>query len=245
MRKRELVMGQEFGDYTVISEPFYEGKYRKIEVKCQCGKIRKVYCDSVNRLKQCKKCTSNDQRKFQLGQEIANFTVIGNRYDKNKDYSYYIVQCKCGSEPYEISAWELKKTKSCRLCFQPIGNNHPSYKGTKNVSKTYFSQVVLGAKSRNLEFDISIEDMENQFVEQLGLCYYTKLPIEIGNEKVIGTASLDRVDSSKGYTKNNIQWVHKDINRMKTDFSQEYFVKLCQLVVNQIHQDYGNQELGK
>jgi len=25
----------------------------------------------------------------------------------------------------------------------------------------------------------------------------------------------------------NIQWVHKDVNKMKSDFAQEYFVKVC------------------
>lgn len=44
------------------------------------------------------------------------------------------------------------------------------------------------------------------------------------------TASLDRIDSTKGYTLDNIQWVHKHINVMKMDLDQEYFIKLCKLV---------------
>ena len=46
------------------------------------------------------------------------------------------------------------------------------------------------------------------------------------------TASLDRIDSSKGYTKSNIQWVHKDINKMKSDFSMLRFLELCYAVLN-------------
>jgi hypothetical protein len=41
------------------------------------------------------------------------------------------------------------------------------------------------------------------------------------------TASLDRIDSSKGYITGNLQWLHKDINWMKNSFSQEDFIKLC------------------
>jgi len=48
------------------------------------------------------------------------------------------------------------------------------------------------------------------------------------------TASLDRIDSSKGYVKDNVQWVHKDINRMKWNFPQDKFVKLCSFVANKI-----------
>lgn len=44
------------------------------------------------------------------------------------------------------------------------------------------------------------------------------------------TASLDRIDSSGSYRIGNVQWVHKDVNRMKNDFDQDYFVKMCRLV---------------
>lgn len=41
------------------------------------------------------------------------------------------------------------------------------------------------------------------------------------------SASLDRIDNTKGYTLENVQWVHKDINRMKNVFSQDYFIDMC------------------
>jgi hypothetical protein len=40
------------------------------------------------------------------------------------------------------------------------------------------------------------------------------------------------IDSSKGYIEGNIQWVHKDINNMKWDFTQEEFINYCKLVAN-------------
>ena len=38
------------------------------------------------------------------------------------------------------------------------------------------------------------------------------------------TASLDRIDSSKGYIKGNVQWVHKNINYMKQEMTNEEFL---------------------
>ena len=38
-----------------------------------------------------------------------------------------------------------------------------------------------------------------------------------------GTASLDRIDSTKGYVRGNIQWVHKDINWFKRDYPKISF----------------------
>ena len=45
------------------------------------------------------------------------------------------------------------------------------------------------------------------------------------------TASLDRIDSSKGYIEGNVQWVHKRVNLMKGNMSTENFIEWCNLVV--------------
>lgn len=43
---------------------------------------------------------------------------------------------------------------------------------------------------------------------------------------------LDRIDSSKGYIENNIQWIHKDLQFMKNTMSDNKFIKYCQLVAD-------------
>ena len=45
-------------------------------------------------------------------------------------------------------------------------------------------------------------------------------------------ASLDRIDNTKGYEIGNIQWVHKDVNWMKHDFDQSYYIQTCKMVAN-------------
>jgi len=44
------------------------------------------------------------------------------------------------------------------------------------------------------------------------------------------SASLDRIDNDKGYTLDNVQWLHKDINWMKGRFDQQRFITLCRAV---------------
>lgn len=44
------------------------------------------------------------------------------------------------------------------------------------------------------------------------------------------TASLDRIDNTKGYIENNVQWIHKDINYMKQDFSMKQFLEYCETI---------------
>lgn len=54
-------------------------------------------------------------------------------------------------------------------------------------------------------------------------------PIQTDRKK--SNASLDRIDSSKGYTENNIQWVLKNINLMKRELSDKDFIEICRKVV--------------
>lgn len=42
--------------------------------------------------------------------------------------------------------------------------------------------------------------------------------------------SLDRIDSSKGYIPGNIQWVHKDVNSLKSNFDEEESIKWCTMI---------------
>jgi len=72
------------------------------------------------------------------------------------------------------------------------------------------------------------------FLNQDRKCALSGLPLVFGanHGKIEGTASLDRIDSSKGYTIDNVQWVHKIVNLMKQDSSDEEFVKMCRIVSN-------------
>ena len=57
-------------------------------------------------------------------------------------------------------------------------------------------------------------------------------------QKSESNASVDRIDSSKGYVIDNIQWVYRKINRMKNDVSDMDFVDLCTLVHNFRHDNF-------
>ena len=45
------------------------------------------------------------------------------------------------------------------------------------------------------------------------------------------TASLDRIDSRKGYTIDNVHWVLKAVNIMKNTYPLSFFVAICRKVV--------------
>lgn len=92
------------------------------------------------------------------------------------------------------------------------------------------------AKIRGIEFQVTIEDVWEQFVRQDKRCRYSGVSIGFLDDAPnwkgtpTNTASLDRIDSSKGYVKDNICWSHKTINVMKLDLTQAEFERWAKLV---------------
>lgn len=107
---------------------------------------------------------------------------------------------------------------------------------TKNeVSITYFKKVENNAKKRNLEFNIDINYLYNLFLKQNRKCSLTGVNINLVTKSLrtkyeLNTASLDRIDSNKGYIKGNVRWVHKNINHLKSDINDDDFIFLCNLI---------------
>jgi hypothetical protein len=232
MNKLDINIGDKFRSYTIISEPFMDGKYRKVKCRCICGKIRKVHCGNLRRLTCCKSCACKQKyRIFKKGEKRYSLTFI--KYIENKKIKRNIIKAKCDcGNIIEILASEFGKSQTCGCIRTLRGCNNRSFKGYEYISKTYFSYIFFGAKKRNLEFDIDIEYINALLIQQNHKCALTKLPIKLDSRSEFSTASLDRIDNNIGYTKTNIQWVHKNINRMKSDFTQDYFIEMCKFVTN-------------
>jgi hypothetical protein len=79
------------------------------------------------------------------------------------------------------------------------------------------------AKHRKHFCNLTYEEAHLQWELQQGKCALSGAPLlsEGGSPY---TASLDRTDSSKGYTADNIQWVCWIVNKMKMDWTQEEFL---------------------
>jgi hypothetical protein len=152
---------------------------------------------------------------------------------------YYKCLCDCGKECV-VAHCHLKKStqKSCGcLLKKQKGRNHVQWKGHEEISGGWWRDHIVssanGAKGRRkLELNVTIEDVWDLYIKQNKLCALTGVPISIKSSGIYNTASLDRIDSSIGYTLSNIQWVHKHVNIMKNKFEQKYFIELCQLVAS-------------
>lgn len=144
---------------------------------------------------------------------------------------WWLCKCVCGNEKIVRSTELIREdTKSCG-CMKKYTNSD-KYKGVGLIAQSVFSHIKWGAEKRNIEFNITKEYLWELYRSQEGKCYYTDLDISLNTRNNKKTASLDRIDSSKGYVEGNLVWVHKNINLMKNVFSKEEFLNYCNLIVN-------------
>jgi hypothetical protein len=169
------------------------------------------------------------------GQKIEKLTVL---YDtgkrKNKKTPIWKCKCDCGNEVEILSKYlHSRETKSCGCIAK--GNAH-NRTGFEYINGSFFYHIKQNAKSKGIPFEISAKDIFDLFESQQGLCALSGIKLIIvdnyRDDSIKQTASIDRIDSSKGYVLGNIQWVHKVINIMKNRYSTNEFILLCRAVSN-------------
>lgn len=112
--------------------------------------------------------------------------------------------------------------------------NHNLRRGGKTTDQfSMFREHLRRVKRRLHDYDITLEDLQAQWERQQGKCVYTKVALKLNkSDTPLYMASLDRVDSSKGYVKGNIQWVSVAMNYAKNSMSHEDTLKLCEIIKN-------------
>lgn len=238
-KPNETKIGMRFGSLTIVNtaERYTEPSGHTLEqvvVRCDCGSEYKkpwVYLQRGDSIC-CKSCAGKKRRSYQVGDVIDNLTILG--VDKDKPLRpMYECQCVCGKiVKKRASQLADNETNSCGC--QRTG----LWKGSGQVSRTYFGRIKRNAAKRGIKFDITIEYMAELLEKQKNLCALTDLPIDFPQKTgTRHTASLDRIDSSRGYEVGNVQWVHVDVNLMKMDLTVDRLKELCYLVVKKGHID--------
>ena len=97
--------------------------------------------------------------------------------------------------------------------------------------KSRFSRWKRSAYQRNIPFDLTLEQLESMPL----VCYYTGDALVLkSNER--NTVSLDRLDSSKGYTITNVVYCCAFVNLMKHESSYEQFVDVCKIIADRYNE---------
>lgn len=181
----------------------------------------------INNVEIMKRVTKGEFERlyFTEGKPVKEIAEI---YNISEHQGYYI------AHKYKINIRTLKESAE-RRALRDRGNNHPNWKGHEEITGRYWCAIKNSAQDRGLEFDITIEYVWKLFISQNRKCFFTGYELcfsELSTENNKQTASLDRIDSSKGYIEDNVQWVHKDINFMKGAASNDKFIQRCKLIAS-------------
>lgn len=162
-------------------------------------------------------------------QTINNLTFI--KYVKNDRFgkAVWLCKCHCGKEKLlNASAIKANLTTSCGC------NKRKNLStGYELISGAFWNKLRKSALSRDIEFTITIEEAWEIFLRQNKQCALSGVSLTMvsNNDRSLSqTASPDRIDSTKGYTKNNFQWVHKRINRIKNILSVDELIFWSRLI---------------
>jgi len=169
---------------------------------------------------------------IKVGTKIWNWTIIQELPQSRSNPRRFRCKCVCGNiKNIYWSHIKYGASKSCG-CQRPVKKKHYKWTGCGEITGTYWNKILRSARGKRnrspIEINITIQYIWNLFLQQKRLCALTGLPIHFNNSDF--TASLDRIDSNKGYIKGNVQWIHKDVNRMKNVYSQEHFVQICNYI---------------
>jgi hypothetical protein len=162
-----------------------------------------------------------------IGKEFNGLTILEYSH-VNRSSSFWKCQCICG-EFCIVALHHLKSgdTKSCG-CFK-------TYRYARGMSglKKLYGRYKRNAKIKNRIFDLTIEDFKKVTSENCFYCGskpHTESALSSVNEHVefkdhmiYKYNGIDRIDSSKGYEKDNIVPCCQWCNIAKKDMSVEEF----------------------
>jgi len=183
---------------------------------------RNGYCNT------CKECRSKERKAL--------------NYSPLTEGTKCCMDCK---EELNVSEFYRDKSNStglqtyCKKC--SVQHTKKWASTLDGYSKKLFSDIMhnCAKRSKKLDILINVSDIKDLYNKQGGICALSGLKMtfdtymEKGNQHIINkyNMSVDRIDSNKGYTKDNIQLVCAIINRMKTDLEDKEFINLCETIV--------------
>lgn len=205
--------------------------------RCDCGTETWVRSGNLiygftNGCRKCSKhqCLLAKSEESFVGKTIEGCLVLQCLGSNSHGHKIYLCQCECG-QTFEQRARLLRigKPSVCVGCKRR--------RKLSGVWKKIWLNLNYNAVRRGIQVAVSKEHCIKLLESQNFKCALSGIPISIAETieahyRGESSASLDRIDSTLGYVPENLQWVHKDVNKMKREFSQDRYIEICKLVAS-------------
>lgn len=192
---------------------------------CIASDVQKFYKNNRNWCKKCLTIKYRESTRIYAAKHVAQTTA------RLVERSTNPKQCRLCPEN-NLTKFSKFNFHYCTKCMsiKQLSIKHLELK-QGNYTK-FFKRILSGAKirslSKSMEFNLTVEWLENKRKEQNNKCYYTG--IEFNPFKRKHTLSMDRLDSTKGYTTDNVVLCIWIVNSMKNNSSLEDFKDMIKIL---------------
>jgi len=221
---QKYAVGQVHNRLTIIGTTKDKRAHLQYLCRCECGKEVAVYSTTLKKGNGCRKCS-----------------CIGRVYKKPNSNC-----AKCGIAITDRRIDSRYCSVACRL-----ENAKDNYRNLRKESVFHTLRGIvtcsrMRCKRRGREHDLDTDYLMELLGKQEGRCAISgrlMLASQAGNRRQThkDTVSVDRIDSSRGYTKDNVQLVTVLCNTAKSSFSMQDFLEMCRDVVAK-HGEGSSQE---
>ena len=164
--------------------------------------------------------------------EETNMEILTDTKDKNKKNYYTLDRIIWGDgfikDNVRVISVEGLSNKLKKLSPEGLFYNTPRNYTPNDKQKEIYDRAKKNAKKRNLDFNLKKEDIIIPTIcPYLGIeLLYNKQENQLNNYY-----SIDRIDSSKGYVKENIQIISLLANTMKNNATTEQLITFSQNIL--------------
>jgi len=237
--------GKRIGDWTVLHENTHpDDRFRYFLCRCKCGTEHRFHVPYLNtgKLTCCKNCQERKRLQAEaqyvqnfIGTRRGTYTVVDFRGHNKWGSRLWCCRCDCGEETtYTTGQVQSRGNQrmQCAKCY--LEGLEFTNRVDNEIPTRFWGRLLHQAKHRNIVVTLTQEEALASFLAQNKHCALSGVPLFFtrlrNNYHRYTNASLDRIDSTKGYSKDNVQWVHKKINMMKGTLAQQNFINWCRQV---------------
>lgn len=197
-----------------------------------CDECNKQFKTTPSRFKKNKhnccstSCTGKLNKRIQSKKVQKNCKVCDKIIYYKQSHAKQVVNPTCSRK----CMGELRKT------FYQKDNNPNSLK-LNDFEKLFWNkakELKYRASAKKLDFNLNYKELIDLYNKQKGLCYYSQLPLKLKSENNNGAdynvLSVDRLDSNKGYTLDNIVFCLNCINMFKAHHSLDDIKKVFKAI---------------
>lgn len=140
----------------------------------------------------------------------------------------FVCNNKCNVELQKVKTIKKNKQRNHKLCRYGLDDNikNPIYK----EFKTYMKRLLTSCYNRGHKHNIDLKYLKTIWDNQNGKCVLTGVQLQHKCENKHYQASLDRIDNTKGYIKNNIQFVSVATNWLKNKYGNNFVLEYFDIV---------------